>query len=415
MRPVLLAALVILSLFSTVDAAVVLTPPEGEIPLQYFGMHLHRAGNKTEWPTAPFGSWRLFDSHSQWPSLELRRGEWNFSLTDNLVSLAGKNSVELFLPLGFSPTWASSRPAEKSLYGPGNAAEPADIAEWKRYVSTVTKRYAGKVKAYEIWNEPNLKGFYTGTKQQLIQLSEAAFRIIKQADPSAIVVSPPPTASYGVAWLDDYLKQGGGKWADIIGYHFYISPTGPPEEIVPLVKDVRKVLSRHGQAGKPLWNTESGWYIQSAQKEVPAQGKGVRSRVIDQKEAAAYVVRSLIIGWACGLQRFYWYAWDNYDMGLVEPDGKTEKPGARAYGEVVSWLVGARMDSCRNDNSNLWTCTIRRGANYRGWILWSPDKNVKMPIPSTWWINHGRDIYGKTLDVRGEITVGPQPILLESR
>src|SRR5437588_10761422 len=94
----------------------------GIIAPAFFGMHIHHAGTTTSWPVIRFGAWRLWDAHSAWPDLEPRRGQWNWVNLDQYVALAEQHQVEILLPLGLSPPWASARPAEPSSYGVGSTA-----------------------------------------------------------------------------------------------------------------------------------------------------------------------------------------------------------------------------------------------------------------------------------------------------
>src|SRR5215468_5110882 len=132
------------------------------LPAEFFGMHIHHAGAATPWPEVPFSEWRLWDAYVAWPSLEPQKGKWHFETLDKYVALAEQHNVGILLPLGLSPQWASARPQEKSTYQPGNAAEPRNLDDWRNYVKTVATRYKGRIHEYEIWNEPNLKLFWTG-------------------------------------------------------------------------------------------------------------------------------------------------------------------------------------------------------------------------------------------------------------
>src|SRR6266436_267609 len=102
--------------WQSLDAAPqeMLHPPTAPIPPTLFGMHIHRAATTTPWPPIPFGTWRLWDTYSGWPSLEPEKGKWNFQSADKLVELAEQHRVEVVFPIALSPTWASARPTEKS-------------------------------------------------------------------------------------------------------------------------------------------------------------------------------------------------------------------------------------------------------------------------------------------------------------
>jgi hypothetical protein len=396
-----------------------LKPPGNPIPQKLFGMHIHHmlmgAPQPTPWPSVPFSIWRLWDAYTGWSRLEPERGKWNFVMLDMYAELAEQHHVEILLTLGLTPPWASARPEEKSGYSPGNAAEPKNMSDWQDFVRTVASRYKGRIHDYEIWNEPNLKDFYTGSIPQLVEMARIAYTTLKGIDPTNLVSSPPFTGPGGVKGLGQYLQAGGGKYADVIGYHFYVNPA-PPEEMVSLIQEVEAVTLQDGVRNKELWDTETGWAIQNTQSVVkPAPGKGFNSIVLSPDVAAAYLARAYTFSWASGVSRFYWYSWDNYIMGLVDHDGKTLKSPAIAYGEIQKWLIGARMDSCDTDANDTWTCAISRDGGYRGWIIWNPNQTQRFEIPRDWAAMRMRDLHGsqEEISLKTQFEIGPSPVLLE--
>jgi len=385
--------------------------PSATIPPSLFGMHIHRAASTTPWPAAPFAAWRLWDASVTWADLEPQQGEWHWEVLDHSVALAEEHRVESLLPLGVTPTWASARPTEPSVYqNPGGAAEPRDLNDWRMYVQMVATRYRGRIRYYEIWNEPNSKDAYSGTIEGMVALAREASTILKSVDPTITVVSPAATAGQtGPAWLAQYLKSGGGAYADVIGYHFYVSPQ-PPEAVVPLIAGVREVVSQHSAGQKPIWDTEIGW----------SSNGSLRKVFSSDAEAAAYVARTYLLHWASGVARCYWYAWDNRgwsSLYMVQPDNRTPTPAANAYAQVQQWLVGAQMVACGADRNKNWTCQLTRDAGQRVRILWNPDKTTAYALPADWQVERQRDLDGTVRDLTRAktATIGPLPILLEMR
>jgi endo-1,4-beta-mannosidase len=205
--------------------------------------------------------------------------------------MAQEHNQDLLMTLGLTPRWASARPQEPSGYQPGFAAEPVDIGDWRAFVTAVTTRYKGRLHYYEIWNEPNLKQFWSGNVDQLLALTREASQIIHNIDPQAIVVSPPATSGYGVKWLTEFLSKGGGQYVDVIGYHFYVADQ-PPEAMVPVIRQVQQTMADNGVGNKPIWDTEAGWFKPNP---FPSAELG-----------AGYAARAFILNWAAGVQRFYW-------------------------------------------------------------------------------------------------------------
>ncbi len=383
------------------------------VPRTFFGMHLHRADTTTPWPGVKFGSWRLWDAGVAWPNLEPAKGKWDFRKLDRYLAMAKLTGVEILLPLGLSPAWASARPAEKSGYGPGLAAEPRDTADWRNYVRIVAERYKGRIRHYEIWNEPNDKAFFSGQVASMVELTRIASEELKRVDPEIRLVSPAVTGGgKEIKWLDDFLGLGGGAYVDVIGYHFYV-PHTKPEAMLEMISEVRRVMARRGVDKKPLWNTETGWMNQSNEQRIePGSYDSGYWKVLDQNEAAAYLARALIVSWAAGVQRFYWYSWDGGNMGLIEPNSKNMKAPARAFVTVVRWLEGSRMNNCARQ-SRVWVCAMTGSEGTAAHIVWTEaETTVPFKVPSNWRIAEIESLDGtkRRLESGGSDTISLSPM-----
>jgi Glycosyl hydrolases family 39 len=385
-----------------------LDPPREPVPQEYFGMHIHgivvpRSYNNriTQWPDVPFGAWRLMDAYVDWYELEPKKNEFNFTRLDQYVAIAQQKHVKLLLPLVGTPSWASARPTEIKGNNPvSTAAEPRDIDDWCNFVRTVATRYKGKIEAYEIWNEPNEDIFWTGSIDKVVDMSREAFQIIKSVDPTALVVSPSCTVESGLQYLDDFLKKGGGKYSDVIGYHFYVRAQ-PPEAILDMATRVKQIL-RANHVNQPVWNTEAGWPVP---KPFPSD-----------ELAAAYVARALTLTWAAGVSRFYWYAWDDHEFAtleMVEKDGVTKKPASKAFATIERWLMGAVVRSCESDSANNGICELQRGGA-RQWIVWNTNGPASFAVPADWHATYETPLLGSKEKLKdAHVQIGAVPILLE--
>lgn len=403
-----LSSILILTLLSALlgsTSANDLQTPKAAIPASYFGMHIHNLASPvpTPWPNLPVPQWRLWDANVTWADLEPAKGQWRFEKLDAYVSLAEKHGTGLLLTLGGSPTWASANPQLKSNYYPGFTAEPSKIEDWRDYVRTVVSRYKGRIQAYEIWNEPNLRDSWSGSIDQMLTLTREASPIIRNADPKALVVSPSATASYGVPWLAEFLQKGGGQYVDVIAYHFYVDPNLAPEEMLPIIQRVRKLLAENSFADKPVWNTETGWLP-------PAKFES-------DEIAAAFLARAFILSWAAGVQRLYWYAWDNQYVALktYKIDTQTATPAGRAYEVIQNWIGGTTMDDCMENADHTWTCTLNRNGK-RQWIVWNALGSRKFDVPPTWKAATATRLLQDSVVLKGStVDIGPVPVLLTQR
>ena len=390
-----------------------LKPPTTPIPKTLFSLHALNLQYGAVWPTVPFGSWRSRDAAGTWAYLESQKGQWNFQLLDKYLALAKQSNVEVLLVLGLTPQWASARPDEDSAYQKGTAAEPKQLEDWRNYVRQLATRYKGQIRYYEVWNEPNAKRFYSGSTKQLVTLSRAAYQTLKSVDPTIKVVSPamsPCCDSF--KYLDNYFAEGGGNYADIIGYHFYVAPR-EPEAMLANINQVKSLMVKYGLGQKPLWNTETGWRIQNRDKNLDEEEWAGPALSIN--DASAYVARAYIISWASGVERLYWYAWGHRSMGFTDYDGRTPKLVAGAFSEVQKWLVGATLTSCKSDEKSTWICELKRDKKNVSRIVWNTNRNMTLEIPKSWKVQQIKTIHGKPYKPPFvNIQINASPILLES-
>lgn len=355
-----------------------------EIKPFYFGLHVFYLGNPTKWPTVQFGSLRTWDARgTRWHEIESQPGQWNFATLDHYVAESEKHGVDVLLTLGQTPQWASARPNESASHGLGLAAEPKDNGDWARYVRKVATRYKGRVRYYQIWNEPRFSdmypwrgsGCFSGTTEQMVELSRIAYQVIKQVDPSATVVSPSFDGDrHAVKKLDKFLQKGGGKYIDAVALHLYLNRSLKPEPMTELIAEIQSVLKQRGYKNLPIWNTESGYIVGPPSSTVrPMTRQGFLSRVLVEREAMGYMARAMIIGAWLGLERFYWFAWDSKSMGMLD-HGEPRMPNGMAmgYNQLFRWLANVDLTGCTRNADGLWRCTLHDVVSNRAAeIYWS--------------------------------------------
>lgn len=377
-----------------------LSPPTRSIDEKYFGMHMHQPGIRGGWPNVKFGSRRLWDAYVAWPNIEPKVGDFDFRALDSALNEAERRKVSVVLPLGLSPAWASARPNEPSGYKPGNAAEPISIESWGTYVAAVASRYKGRIEAYEVWNEPDLKMFFSGTPEKMAELTNEACRQIRKIDKSALIVGPAPTSGpHTFGWYRKFLKASGDRPCyDIVGWHLYTTE-GTPETMVEVSRRIRALLNEFGLSKMPIWNTEYGYFIENrAGARVTGTVANPSKLILDEDLAGSYLARAFIVGWAAGIERLYWYAWDNGKMGLIEPMGFAEKPAVNVYRRIHSWLLGTRFTSCTRARG-VFSCMGQRGGDEMMFV-WSVGAGQGVELPEGWQAAKVERIDGRELQLK---------------
>ncbi len=230
---------------------------QGTIPRSLFGMTVLDFQHVST--PLRYGTTRTWDSFPMldWADINSAPGVYDFQHLDAFVKMNQERDVDVIYTFGRTPLWASSHPETPGPYGAGQCAPPTDLRNWDDYVTAIVSHAGVGITYWELWNEPQDPEYYCGDMQTLVTMAQHAYRIIKSINPAAQVITPAASASGGPGWLDSYLSEGGGNYADIMSFHGYCNSKA--ESINSVVSQYRGVIAAHGQGSKPLWDTEADW------------------------------------------------------------------------------------------------------------------------------------------------------------
>lgn len=402
-------------------ADTVVRDPMGPQPISgaYFDLHVRWGATTLYWPQAPFHSWRMNTTDTTWYNLEPEKGVWKFTALDRAVERAQQQGVEVLFTLGYPPRWAADTGLMRQ-WNPGYALPPRDMADWEAYLRQVVSRYKGRIKYYELMNEPHfteIDGGWRSTRDfpvaTMVEMARIASRVIKQIDPQAKLVSMSPSGRLnGVRRVDAFLKAGGGQYIDVVGFHFY---SDTPEQIPQLVEALRKVMANTGESSLPIWNTETGFYIAGPDKPHGKGGMPEHQTLFTPEQGAAVVARALTLGAAAGLRRFYWYSWDIPTLALTEGRGQVIAPAGHAYIKTERWLRGATINECRTANGALWICTLNRDGR-QARMVWNTTGPLDWAVPAQWQAKQSETLLGEAevVEPMKRVQVDESPVLIVS-
>ncbi len=154
------------------------------------------------------------------------------------------------------------------------AMPPSKTADYARFVGALAKRLAGRVSAWEIWNEEDASLWWASgpNAAAYTALLQAAYPAIKAADPSATVVLGGLTGN-DYEFLEELYADGAKGFFDAVAVHTdTICDVESPYEILrnsqtdPRInrwsflgyRTVHEVMLAHGD-DSPIWMTELGW------------------------------------------------------------------------------------------------------------------------------------------------------------
>jgi xylan 1,4-beta-xylosidase len=172
------------------------------------------------------------------------------SLYDQLLDIGLRPIVEL----SFMPA-AIARDATQTVFGyQGIISPPTNWAEWHDVVLALAAHLVDRYGidevetwAFEVWNEPNLVVFWSGSRDEYLRLYDESARAVKSVDERLRVGGPSTAASEWIETLTAHAVDTGVP-LDFITTHTYGN--------LPL--DTRPSLERHGFKGIPVWWTEWG-------------------------------------------------------------------------------------------------------------------------------------------------------------
>lgn len=144
---------------------------------------------------------------------ETREGTpfYNWQYIDLLYDTMLRLGVRPFVELSFTPSKLAS--GNKTIFfWRGNVTMPKSLEKWedliRAFTQHVTERYGQEeVKKwfFEVWNEPNLYGFFASDTpfEDYLRLYEASARAIKSVCPQYRVGGP---ATAGCAWVPEFIR-----------------------------------------------------------------------------------------------------------------------------------------------------------------------------------------------------------------
>jgi xylan 1,4-beta-xylosidase len=181
------------------------------------------------------------------------RAVYNWQYIDELFDFLVGIGMKPFVELGFMPSALASG-SQTIFWWRGNVTPPKDYAKWEAFVAAFarhcTERYgSAEVRSwyFEVWNEPNLDGFWMGNpgkqpyeewapgaRAEYFKLYATTARAVKSVDPAYRVGGP---ATAGEGWIEETLAYCAAEKVplDFISTHSYATMSG--------------YLDEHGNAG----------------------------------------------------------------------------------------------------------------------------------------------------------------------
>ena len=197
---------------------------------------------------------------------------------DHIVGLAEAYGLEIIARLSSPPAWSRNDGAAR-----GDFAPPDNFADFADYAAAVAERYRGRIRHYQIWNEPNIYpewGNQPSDPGAYTRLLCETYARLKTADPASVVLSGvlAPTSELGAlnefggdnvndfVFLQRMYAAGAKDCFDVLSVQGYGLWSGPTDRRMrPIILNygrnqfIRDIMVKNGDAHKAIWIAEMNW------------------------------------------------------------------------------------------------------------------------------------------------------------
>ncbi|QEL16270.1 glycoside hydrolase family protein [Limnoglobus roseus] len=319
--------IVLALLFGTVGGVAMAEPP-APIALSPFGIGSCYTNNRSardnaRWlpQMAAIGLAVHRTPHTDWGAVEPESGTWAWGPLDEQMKYLDEHKFTYGAILAGSPKWNTK---DKPGTLPVN-----NLPGWSRYATELAKHVKGRVRHFEVWNEPpNFTG-KDQTPADYAKIVVAAHDAIKAVDPTALVGLAAKSAH--VNYLEQVINAGAKDHFDYVVLHPYevlngvADNTGSESVYMHVVPTVRKMLAARNPAkvNVPIVFTELG---------------------SDAKRGGDHQAHALVKAYAMGIAQgvacVQWFEGrdgDSGPMGLLDNKGKP-RPAYTAMGQMIKHL-----------------------------------------------------------------------------
>lgn len=332
----------------------------------FFEQEVEEAKIRTSMQLIRDAGFKFIRQEFPWEDLEQpRKGEFfdtkfnhpTWDKYDRIVALANEYDLQIIARLDHPPAWTRADGAARGFFAP-----PDRFEDYGDFVSAVVSRYRGKIKFYQLWNEPNIYpewGEQPVNAADYTRLLKIGYTRVKEADPNAVVISAGlaqtletgPRNVSDLLFLQQMYDAGAKNYFDILAVMNYGLFTGPGDHRADASRTnfsrpvlIREIMVKNGDPNKPMWAMEIGWNAVPVSFEEAPYGRVTEEQ---QGKYAAQAYERAQNEWAWMGVMNYWFfkrAYDNereqpfYYFRLFDPDF-TPRP---AYDALKQYIPTAR-------------------------------------------------------------------------
>ncbi len=160
-----------------------------------------------------------------WARTETRPGVYDFAWLDRVVDQLLAEGVQPWFNVGYGNRLYTPDAPHETAVGWAPLNSPQALEAWKKYIDKLAVHFKGRVRHFEIWNEPNIPAYWQPTKpsgKEYARLAEITGGIFRKRISDAVIIGG-AYAGFGsiMPYAEECMEAGLGKVADRISFHPY--------------------------------------------------------------------------------------------------------------------------------------------------------------------------------------------------
>jgi len=307
-------------------AVAALVPSTAAAQAPSFGVH-SQAISDFEADRMERGGVRSTRMTFKWSRVQpVEDGPYDWTFYDRLMARTASHGIDVLPIIIGSPDYAAP-------LGSQQPTSKEDKRRFETFVTALVARYGNNgsfwranpsrpavpVRAWQVWNEPNLRNFWLPRPRprSYVRFLDSTRDAIRRADPNAAIVLAGMPETKRSLPMSEFLSRmyrvkGFKRLVDAVAVHSY-SPDA--QGVVAVAEKQRRVMRKAGDSRTPIWITELGWGSDGPAGHPLVKTEAVQASLLKQSFGLLRANAERL-----SLQRVYWYDFRDLNVAPGTPD-----------------------------------------------------------------------------------------------
>lgn len=313
---------------------------------------------------------------------------YNWQYIDKLYDYLLSINIKPFVEFGFMPSELAAG-TKTIFWWKANASKPKSYEKWDALITKLVQHWKERYGEeelrkwyFEVWNEPDLRGFFDGTQEDYFELYNHTAKAVKSVSPAYRVGGP---ATSAVKWIGDFLSycETNKLPVDFVTTHDY-GTTSVLDEMGTKKQQLKSIRDTIAIDVKRVRGTINASAYKNAELHFTEWNTSPSSRdpIHDTYQNAAYILHVLKKASLYSNSMSYWTFTDIFEeagpgqtpfhggFGLMNLQD-IKKPSYYAY----KFLAELGKTELKNNDENSYICKSDNGVQALIWDWTHPYQN----------------------------------------